>query len=134
MTRTERLPVLVILGPSGSGKSSLGEWLQQDYGYWHLEIDQRDVPELERIRAVRLASEWETFLHRGDPVPLGTTLRTWTTDRGFAGVVLSFSSLRCLSVIQIESLRTHGIHAVILYGTIEDCIGAFLYRERQRPY
>jgi len=54
---SDRLPLLFILGPSGSGKSALAEWIAADLGLLHLETD---IWGKDGIYVQRLRREWHS--------------------------------------------------------------------------
>ena len=53
---TDNLPILFLLGPSGVGKSTLGQWVAEDLDFLWIEIDR--WPEGDGIDLADLRAEW----------------------------------------------------------------------------
>jgi len=118
--------VLLVLGLSGAGKSTLGAWLAEDLGLIHHEIDRCDGVDLACIRP-----EWESFLRDGSAGPLADALRAQAEGAECEGVVLTTSSDVVLDSRSLMAARGCGIHSAVLYGSLAECLGAFLSREAQ---
>jgi hypothetical protein len=120
------LPVIFLLGPSGAGKSTLAAAIRDKFGALHVEIDRhpQDGIDVEGLRA-----EWDTLWIRGDARVLAIQIRSRTEVAAARGTVLSFPSGVILSDSQIVSALCEAITPVVLYGTRDDCLQAFLTRE-----
>jgi hypothetical protein len=119
--------VIFLLGPSGAGKSTLGRWLAEDLGLLHLEMDR--WPEGNGIDLEGLRGEW-TLLCRRQAAPLVEAARRRAAFAGRSGVVLSFPSGVVLGRAVLEAAERAGVCPLVLYGAREECLAAFLERER----
>ena len=119
--------IIFLLGPSGSGKTTLGSWLAEDLGMLHLELDR---PEADGIDLEGLRHEWNAFLDTGQPASLAGVIRARAASARRRGAVLTFTSLMILTVAAIHAAEQAGIRALVLHGTREECLAAFLGREQ----
>jgi hypothetical protein len=119
-------PVLFIAGPSGAGKSTISEWVAIDLQFLHLEID---LWFADGIDVHGLRHEWKAFCRQLDPAPLASVLRDRVVAASCSGAVLSFPSNVILTRKQIDVARSVGLHTVVLYGSVQQCIDSFLARE-----
>lgn len=121
------LPVIFLLGPSGAGKSTLAAAIGKKFGASHLEIDRypQDGIDLEGLRR-----EWDTFWNVSDARSLAIEIRRRVQVAGTKGAALSFPSGVLLSDGQLSSALREAITPVVLYGTRDECLRAFLTRER----
>jgi hypothetical protein len=120
-------PVIFVAGPSGAGKSTISEWIAIDLQFLHLDID---LWYTNGIDYHGLQQEWTLFFRRRDPAPLASLLRERVAAASCSGAVLSFPSNVIFSLKKIKLARSVGIRTVILYGSAQQCIDAFLARER----
>ena len=119
--------IILLLGPSGSGKTTLGSWLAEDLGMLHLELDR---PEADGIDLEGLRPEWDALIDTGQPADLASVIRGRAARAGRQGAVLTFTSLMILNVAVIHAAEQTGIRSLVLYGTREECLAAFLRREQ----
>lgn len=127
MNNTSR-PLLLLLGPSGSGKSALGSALASTANFLHLELDQ--WPDDGIIKA-GLRIEWRNFVERHQAEALSHELNRRAAQGDFKGVIASLPSVAVLPIALIERAKSSGITTVILYGSAADCLDSFLRREAQ---
>jgi Shikimate kinase len=125
---TDGLPVLFVLGPSGAGKSTLGRVVAEDLGFLWIEIDTWPAPDAIDVEGLR--TEWDRFLNTGQAAELATALRMKATSKKSGGVVLTFPSMVVFHPGHFIGLERTGIQVVVLYGSQQDCLAAFLRRER----
>jgi hypothetical protein len=83
------LPI-VLGGPSGSGKSSLGEYLDRIKRWLHLEADQEGKDGIDELG---LREVWNRFYERYDPVPLAQELERRRAVEGRVRVILTLPSM-----------------------------------------
>jgi hypothetical protein len=122
------LPLIFLFGPSGAGKSSLAAAIRGGFGALYLELDRypQDGIDLEELR-----TEWDAFWIHGEAHALASEIRRRVEAATAAGAVLSFPSGVILSDGQIgSSLLREAVTPVVLYGPREQCLQAFLTRER----
>ncbi|MGB8918732.1 MAG: shikimate kinase [Candidatus Sulfotelmatobacter sp.] len=125
---TVNTPILFVLGPSGAGKTTLGQWLAEDLHFLWIEIDQWLADGIDRAN---LRPEWNEFWDRCQAGAIASTLRARVLNDGARGAVLTFPSLVVFSVQQLAVLEQAGIRVLVLYGSEEDCLAAFLKREKE---
>ena len=125
---TVNAPILFVLGPSGAGKTTLGQWLAEDLHFLWIEIDQWMTDGIDRAN---LRPEWNEFWDRCQNGAIASTLRARVLNDGARGAVLTFPSLVVFSVQQFAVLEQAGIRVLVLYGSEEDCLAAFLKREKE---
>jgi hypothetical protein len=120
--------ILLVLGPSGVGKSTFGKYLRSNHAWLHLEIDQ--FPNGDGIDLLDLRAPWDRFFQNQDPTGLVDELTRRVDQHGNPGVVLTFPSRLVLPPVHIERAGAVGVQTVYLYGTAANCLTAFLARER----
>jgi len=121
-------PILFLLGPSGTGKSTIARWVAEDLHFLHLEIDR--YPDGDGIDLENLREEWNAFCD-GQLHPIASELRRRVHSARCSGAVVSFPSRLVLSLGQLLAAQSIGIRSVILYGTAAECISAFIRREKE---
>jgi len=122
-----RCPIVFLLGPSGAGKSTLAQWLAEDAGLLHLEIDR--FPGGDGIELEGLRDEWNMLYSGGSANPLVATIRSRVTGARAAGAVLSFPSLLVLPAGRLNQLSAAGVTSLVLYGSAAACLDSFLEQE-----
>ena len=126
---TQNVPILFLLGPSGVGKTTLGQWVSEDLDLLWIEIDR--FPDGDGIDLANLRTEWDAFWNVCDAGVIATTLRERVLAKGACGAILTFPSLVVFSAEHLECLEQAGIRVLVLYGAEETCLAAFLQRERE---
>jgi hypothetical protein len=119
---------LLLLGPSGAGKSQLGESLQDDLGLLWIEADL--FGDTNPFAHLGLWRAWDA-LHRHAPARLRDALYARARVAGRSGAVLTLSSVNTIAASQMEKADAAGLHCIILFGSPEDCLRAFLEREQR---
>ncbi len=119
-------PVIFLAGLSGTGKSTLAEWVAAELRFWHLDLDRWDA---EAGGAPDLGAEWAAFWLRLEPAALAAMIRDRARAAGRAGAILSFPSHAIFTRARIDAAASAGIDVVILYGPASRCLEAFLARE-----
>jgi 8-oxo-dGTP pyrophosphatase MutT (NUDIX family) len=130
-TDTQITPsILFLLGPSGAGKTSLGQYLAREHGWLHLEIDA--YPSGDGIDMHGLRREWDAYLLDRNPAPLIQTLYRRCEAAGKGRVVLSFpcNLLPHLTPEHVEALSGK-VALAVLAGEPAYCKAAFMRREAQ---
>lgn len=128
-TEQERTTLWLILGPSGSGKSSFGKWLAAERNWLHLEVDR--YPEGDGIDLLNLRAEWNEFYEHGNPKGLGEAVQRRLGANSKARGVLTFPGNLVLSPDRVIAASQKGIRTICLYGSAAHCITAFLNREQE---
>lgn len=122
-------PILFVLGPAGSGKSTLGRSLAAS-GFLHFELDQAsDEPRTPRPPAA--VSGGLAVLARTARVgPLVLALESLEGRHASRGTVLTFDCVATLAPRHVAAIERAGIDIVVLYATGVECLEGYLARER----
>lgn len=120
--------VIIILGPSGVGKSEISKELANTINFLHLEADVRDE---DGIDLNNLRKEWDLFLHNENYTPLLGLLIERFKAAEKKGAILSLPSLSPFKTELMHRATKDGMLFIILYATAADCINSFLNREEQ---
>lgn len=118
------------MGPSGVGKTTLGDAIAEHSDYAHLVID-RGVPGHSGIDEYGLSSTWEDFYYRQRIAPLAQELNRRAEHHKLPGFVLTFSSSVCIEPKSIAAAQKHNVFIRYLYAPREKCIESFIRRERK---
>lgn len=126
--KRDELEIWFILGPSAVGKSRFAEFLKKKRGWTHIDIDPYP-PKEKIIDVLNLRAPWDEYFERKNAAPLRQELeiRAGTTN----GCVMSFSSRLILTPEHIVAANKALVRVVYLYGSREDCMKAFVERERK---
>lgn len=117
--------LILLLGPSGTGKSTLAAALSLSSNRLHIELDQWQA---DGVDIAGLRREWDEFYQGQRAEALSRELTSRAAVGGYQGVILSLPSLVVLPIPLIEHALRCGISTVILYGSGADCLAAFLRR------
>jgi hypothetical protein len=118
--------VWLLGGLSGTGKSTVAEWIAEDLALLHYEIDR---PGDDAIDLYNLRHEWNEFYSRHRGAPLASLLRNRASEAGKQGAILSFPSNAVFEEKHVRAARAAAIQIIILVGRVEDCVRAFVERE-----
>ena len=117
-----------ILGPSGVGKTTLGDFIADHQKYLHLRIDTGVAGE-DGIDVERLRKQWDILLRTGNFDPLVQELDKRALDAEKVGCILTFSSCLIFSKEGIALAESNNVLVRYLYGPRDKCIEAFISRE-----
>lgn len=124
--RKESVPLVLLFGPSGSGKSSLGKALAEQVQWLYIETDPYSRSASSVAPPACLA---QLFSPNPNFANLATELRGLSHSR--RGVVLSFISVICPLIEHINAAKKAGLTTIFLYGEEAHCLQAFLHREKR---
>jgi hypothetical protein len=130
-------PILLILGPSGAGKTTLGDYLATQHRMLHLNFDRRET---NGVDAAGLRPEWDAFLDGRRPRPVVDEIRRRVRAAGRTGAAVTCPSgimpsadpaapRWFLPKQYVGELEAVGLYCVVLYGTRQRCLAAFLGRD-----
>lgn len=125
-------PIVLLLGPSGTGKSRLREWIRDDLGFIEHELDTFEAGGPNGVDRAGLRAQWDRLLLQGDADPLAREMRSRAAAANKAGAVLSIPSLVVLPPETIAGTEKLGVFTFILMGRREECRAAFLERQKTR--
>ncbi len=130
-------PIIFLLGPSGVGKTSLGNALAQMLGMLHILFDGPSAGD--GVDAAKLRVQWDTLLNAKDPHPLADEVRKRIKISGHSGAVISCPS-GVVSAEDLQALSWHfsrsllakmkscGVRCVTLFGPLQHCRDAAINR------
>ena len=116
-----------LLGPSGVGKTTFGDWLQDNRQYLHIPVDRGDQDN--GLVTEGLIELWNKLLE-GAP-PFNSELEDRARTKGENGCVLTFYSVDFLTPHAIDRLAKDNIAVWYLYGPKELCIESYVRRENR---
>jgi hypothetical protein len=119
-----------LLGPSGVGKTTFGDWLgaNRKYQYLHLAVDRGEKDD--GLTAEGLIKLWDQ-LTQGNPAPLARKLQDLAESKGEKSCALTFPSVTFFPAASIDHLAEHNIAVRYLYGPKESCIENYVRRENR---
>lgn len=113
-------PILLILGPSGVGKSCLSEKLsKKEFVYIHIDTDKKS----RTFAANGFPSEWDHDFHKIDLEHLVRVLGNRLGDK-HAGAIISFPTVFVFTSDELVEAVQFGVIPVLLWGKKEHCIRA----------
>jgi gluconate kinase len=118
-------PILFVLGPSGAGKTTLGQSLTTELGMLHIDFDQWPENGVDREG---LRPEWEKFL-AGNLQSLADAIRKRMRAGTHCGAVVTCPSKLVLPRDLFAAAEPLGYRFIILYGTGAECLEGFLRGE-----
>ena len=127
MSGSQQIPILFIVGLSGAGKTHLGQYLQDNLNFIHVEQDTADG---DVIDILGIRNEWDNYLHHNISLELGDSLRKMAKQENKYGLVMTFTSLVRFSLENVKCAEKAGIITRILYGTKAECLNSYLEREQ----
>jgi len=114
-----------LLGPSGIGKTWIGNWIEDNRNHLHITIDRGDDPDVPEE-----FTELSEQLAQGNPTLIARELDKLATAAGKKNCVLTFKSVEFIDPQEIAKLADQRIAVKYLYGPKEKCIDAFVSREK----
>ena len=139
--RTMNIPILLILGPSGAGKTTLADLLERNLNFLHINFDrqkEQDSPQENGVDKEGLRKEWDVFLVDRNPQLLVEAIRARIQRLGRHGATITCPSGIAItggpcdgcrfSKNYLAAMKSDGINCVVLYGTREECLASFLSR------
>ena len=121
-----KLPVLFINGPSGVGKGYISEYFARTRKWQWFELDAYSGSGVDELG---LRGEWDR-VWSGEPVPFLDEVKRRANKYRTRGAIVSLPGT-CLFPPHIATaLQRAGALFIFLWGTEEQCLGAFLERER----
>ncbi|RJP78975.1 MAG: hypothetical protein C4522_10655 [Desulfobacteraceae bacterium] len=117
-------PIIIILGPSGVGKSYISQGLSEEYLFRHFDIDNTNG-----FKKNGFPAEWHDDICRVNFAYLSSTVRERLTKEQ-RGAVLSFPTIHVFSHKQLEAASHVGISTVVLWGSEKCCIEARKIRSK----
>lgn len=132
-----RKPIVFLLGPSGVGKTTLGDAVAQELEMLHILFDGH--PKGDGVDVSELRSEWNAFLDVRDPQPLADEVRRRVGDSGYSGAVISCKSgvlpaedgnalLWHFPRSLLAAMASIGVRCAALIGPLETCMAAAINR------
>lgn len=121
-------PVVLAVGPSGAGKTTIGKFARDYLGFLWQEAD---IWMANGISRLRLQRPWRAFLDHADAAPLADTLRLRSKGSGANGMLLSLPSLVLLTSSHLEAAVAARMTPVVVWGRPNLCLTSFLDRERE---
>ena len=121
-------PILIILGPSGAGKTSLDKYLQEELNLLHFDFDVMERDDV--IKDLGLRDEWNEFFtdHKSKRFAAKIRKRFWAES--YKGASITCPGKVLLPIEYLLKLAPLGIRCVILFGTGAQCLNSFLEREK----
>src|SRR5262245_55884084 len=104
-----------LLGPSGVGKTTFGDWLEANRQYSHLAVDRGN--QTDGLTAEGLIGLWNNLLP--DPAPFARKLQERAQTEGKKGCVLTFPSITFFVLGWIDHVANHDMAVRYLYGPKE---------------
>jgi hypothetical protein len=129
-------PILFILGPSGAGKTTLADYLASQHRVLHINFDQPgNGVDIEGLR-----KEWNALLDDRNPISLVDAIRNRIRAGDWRGASVTCPSgivpsgnpgaSGCLlSKEYLQEMKSLGLHCIVVYGTRDECLAAFLARD-----
>lgn len=124
-------PILLVLGPAASGKSTLGHALAAR-GFHHIELD----PWPERARPEPVADAMRAGLdalaERTRVGPLVLAIESLEGHRASRGTVITFNAVATLPPRHAAAVERAGMDLVVLYASGAELLDGYLARERAK--
>jgi hypothetical protein len=121
---------MLLVGPSGSSKTTVADALDAGHGIHHLNADDRSIhPRPFHVYAIE--DQWPQFYAECDARPLASRLEEIAAEKGKQGVVITLSPnnpKRLLSPEHVRVASKGGIGTVVLWGPKDLCREAALSR------
>jgi hypothetical protein len=122
-------PILFVLGPAGSGKTTLGRSLAAS-GFQHIDLDAPAPSRVPEPGLDKLRWGLEVLAERARIGPLALALESLDGRHRHRGTVLTFTSKATLPPRHAAAVERAGIDLVVLYASGADCLEGCLARER----
>jgi len=115
-------PVILVVGPSGVGKSHVSGLLERSWGFHYWRIY--------NFKENGLPPEWDGHGERVDMSMLIAAAHTRRDEAPAAGIVISIAPEDVLGQRQLFEAQTLGATPVVLWGTPDQCVQARTERSR----
>lgn len=112
-------PILLMLGPSGVGKSCVSTRLTNQRSFLHFDIDKNHG-----FQANGFPAQWDNDIGNINFAELANIVRDRLLAEGRHAAVVSFPTVHVLNMKQLKSAADAGILPVVLWGTETHCINA----------
>jgi hypothetical protein len=120
------IPILLVGGLSGAGKSWLSDSIEAEFGFLQYRID---LPGPSQITALGLRHVWNEFFSRHNGEQLADELSKRAKALFKPGVVLSLPGTAYFTAEHLTAARAAGLRPLVLFGSSEECLAVFLQRE-----
>ena len=123
-------PILLVLGPSGVGKSEISKNIQNAYSFLHVDIDQ-DRDSKHGFELNDFPAQWDRDVTLIDFMQLAEEIQRRVTQQSRTGAIISVPTIHVFSAQQLDTACSSGLSPVVLWGTEQQCIQARRTRSKR---